>query len=77
MSGEAYESVSVILPRWLSGKESACQCRRHETWVQSLGWEDPLEEEIPTHYIIVAWETPWTEEPGGSLSMELQRVRHD
>ena len=69
MSGEAYEFVSVILPRWLSGKESACQCRRQETWVQSLGWEDPLEEEIATHYSIVAWEIPWTEEPGGPLSM--------
>ena len=36
-----------------------------ETWVQSLGWEDLLEKEMPTHSSILAWEIPWTEEPGG------------
>jgi len=36
-----------------------------ETWVQSLGWEDPLEKEMATHSSILAWRTPWTEEPGG------------
>ena len=36
-----------------------------EIWVQSLGWEDPLENEIATHSSILAWEIPWTEEPGG------------
>ena len=36
-----------------------------ETWVRSLGWEDPLEEEMATHSTILAWEIPWTEEPGG------------
>ena len=36
-----------------------------ETWVRSLGWEDPLEEEMATHSSILAWEIPWTEEPGG------------
>ena len=36
-----------------------------ETRVQSLGWEDPLEEEMATHSGILAWEIPWTEEPGG------------
>ena len=36
-----------------------------ETWVQSLGWEDPLEEEMATHFSILAWRIPWTEEPGG------------
>ena len=35
-----------------------------ETWVQSLDWEDPLEEEMATHSSILAWEIPWTEEPG-------------
>ena len=48
-----------------------------ETQVQSLGWEDPLESEMATHSSILAWEVPWTEEPGGLQSMELQRVRHD
>ena len=36
-----------------------------ETWVQSLGQEDPLEEEMPTHSSILAWEIPWTEKPDG------------
>ena len=49
-----------------------------ETWVQSLGREDPLEEEMVTHSSIFAWKIPWTEEPRGLLqSMELQRVGHD
>ena len=48
-----------------------------ETWAQSLGWEDPLEKEMSTHPSILAWEIPWTEEPGGLQSMELQRVGHD
>ena len=45
--------------------------------VRSLGWEDTLEEDIATHSSILAWELPWTEEPGGLRSMETQRVRHD
>ena len=36
-----------------------------ETWVQSLGWEDPLEEDVATHSSILAWRIPWSEEPGG------------
>ena len=40
-----------------------------ETWVQSLGWEDPLEKEMATHSSILAWRIPWTEEPGGLESM--------
>ena len=40
-----------------------------ETWVQSLGWEDPLEKEMATHSSIHAWKTLWTEEPGGLQSM--------
>ena len=45
-----------------------------ETWVQSLGWEDPLEEGMAAHSSILAWKIPWTEEPGGLQSMESQRV---
>ena len=48
-----------------------------ETWVRSLGWEDPLEKEMATHSRTLAWEIPWTEEPGGLQSMGLQRVGHD
>ena len=43
-----------------------------ETWVWSLGWEDPLEEGMAAHSSILAWRIPWTEEPGGLQSMELQ-----
>ena len=48
-----------------------------ETWVQSLGWEDPLEEGTATLSSVLAWRIPWTLEPGGLQSMGLQRVRHD
>ena len=48
-----------------------------ETQVQSLGWEDPLEKEMTTHSIILAWKIPWREEPGGLQSMVSQRARHD
>ena len=47
-----------------------------ETQVQSLGWEDPLEEEMTTHSSIPAWRIPWTEEPGGLQPMGFQRVGH-
>ena len=43
-----------------------------EMWVQFLGQEDPLEEEMTTHSSILAWEIPWTEEPGGLQSMGSQ-----
>ena len=48
-----------------------------ETWVQSLGGEDPLEEEMETHSSILAWRIPWTEEPGGLQSLEAHRVGRD
>ena len=48
-----------------------------ETWVQSLGWEDPLEKEMATHSSILAWRIPWTEEPGGLQSTGSQTVTHD
>ena len=43
--------------------------------VRSPGWEDPLEQEMETHSSILAWRTPWTEEPGGLQSMDLQKSR--
>ena len=46
-----------------------------ETQVQSLGWEDPLEEETATHSSILAWRIPWTEKPRRLQSMESQRVK--
>ena len=48
-----------------------------ETWVPSLGQEDPLQKEIATHYSTLAWEIPWIEEPGMLQSMGSQRVNHD
>ena len=48
-----------------------------ETQVHPLGWEDPLGEGMANHPSILAWEIPWTEEPGGLQSMRLQGVRHD
>ena len=48
-----------------------------ETWVQSLGQEDPLEKEMETHFSNLAWKILWTEEPSVLWSMRLQRVRHD
>ena len=44
-----------------------------ETWVRSLGQEDPLEKELASHSSILAWEIPWTEEPGGPQSIESQK----
>ena len=48
-----------------------------ETWVRSLGWEDPLEKEMATHSSTLAWKIPWTEKPCRLQSMGSQRVRHD
>ena len=48
-----------------------------EAWVQSLGWEDPLEKRMATYSSILAWRLPWTEEPGRLQSMGSQRVGHD
>ena len=52
-----------------SGKETNCQC-----WVRSLGWEDPLEQEMATHS---SRESPWTEEPGGLQPIVLHRIGHE
>ena len=48
-----------------------------ETWVQFLGWEDPLEDGMVSHSSILAWRNPWTEEPGRTQAMGSQRVGHD
>ena len=48
-----------------------------EAWLRSLGWEDPLEDEMATHYSILVWRIPGTEEPGRLQSMGSQRVGHD
>ena len=48
-----------------------------KTWVPSLGWKDPLEKGMATHFRILTWRILWTEEPGGLESMGLQRARYD
>ena len=48
-----------------------------ETQIRSLGWEDPLEEEMATYSSILAWKMPWTEEPGGLQSIGLQSIGQD
>ena len=48
-----------------------------EIWVQSLGWKDPLGKEMATHSSTLAWNIPWTEEPGRLQSMGSQRVGHN
>ena len=48
-----------------------------KAWVQSLGWEDSMEKEMATHSGILAWEIPWTDNPGGLQCMGTHRVRHD
>ena len=63
------------LPRWLSGKEFHLSMQ--EMWVPSLGQEDLLEKEMAAHSSILAWRTPWREEPGVLQSMGSQRVGHD
>ena len=60
-------------PGGSESKESACNA---ETWVRSLGWEDPLEKEMAIHSSILAWKIPWTEEPGRLQSLESRRVGH-
>ena len=65
---------------WISSSDlgpSVAQPAMRETWVWSLGQEDPLKKEMATHSIILAWEIPWTEEPGGPQSKGLQRVGHN
>ena len=57
-------------------KNLLANVRELRTRVQSLGWEDPLEEGMAAHSSILAWRIPWTEEPGGLQSMGSQGVRH-
>ena len=65
-------------PSGSSGKELIYQCRRHKSqgfdpWIRKI----PLEKDMTTHFSILAWRIPWTEEPGRLQSAGLQRVKHD
>ena len=61
----------------LVAQKVKCLPTIQETWVRSLGQEDPLEKEMATHFSILAWKIPWTKEPGRLQSMGSQRVGHD
>ena len=52
------------------------QSAMQDTQVQSLSWEDPLEKGMATHFSILAWRIPWTEEPGGLQTVRSQRAGH-
>ena len=65
--------IQLGLPWWLRWYLPTMR----ETWVQSLGWEDPLEKKMATHSSTLAWKIPWTEKPGRLQSMGSQRVGHD
>ena len=65
------------LPWWLRGEEAACSVGAAGDMGSILGSEDPVEEGMATHFSILAWRIPWTEEPGGLQFMRLQRLRHD
>ena len=70
------EEIYNGIPRWLSGKESTCQCRTHRRFrFDSLGQEDPLEEEMATSFSILVGKIPWIEKPGGLQFLGLQRVK--
>ena len=79
MKKHCHQNSSLVLllrgpPWWLSGKESVCDAGDR---VRSVGREDPLEEERATHFSILAWEIPWTEEPSGYSPWGPKRVGHD
>ena len=67
----------VIDKKWMVAQTVKRLLTMWETWVRSLGREDPLEEEMATHSSILAWKIPWMEECGKLQSMGSQRVRHD
>ena len=74
--------MHLIFPTTIKGTSLVAQMVKRlstmqETWVQSLGWEGPLEKEMAIHSSTIAWKIPWTEEPGRLHSMGSQGVGHD
>ena len=74
LPGSSVHGISQVM---LVVKNLSANAGDIETQVQSLGWEDPLEEGMATHSGILAWRIPRTEEPGGLQSMGSQRVGHN
>ena len=82
--GGAPKSLQMVSSVQFSSVQASLVAQRlkhllgmRETWVGSLGLEDPLEKEMATHTSILAWRIPWMEEPGWLQSIGSQRVRHD
>ena len=73
MYGKNYYYIRTCLVAQMVKRLSTMQ----ETWVQSLGWEDPLEKEMAIHSSTIAWKIPWTEEPSRLQSMGLLRIRQN
>ena len=77
-----YSALSALCTEQMARASLVAQTVKHlpamwETWIQSLGWEDPLEKEMTTHSSTLAWKIPWTEEPGRLQSKGTQRVGRD
>ena len=72
-----FELYNFILGGSVVKNPPAMQETCAETWIRSLGWEDPLEKEMATHSNILAWTIPWREEPGRLQYMQSQRVGHN
>ena len=72
----AHSRISKGFPSGSAIKNPPAMQGPQESWFPSLGWEDPLEEGMATHSSVICWRIPWTEEPGGLQSSQLQ-VRHD
>ena len=72
-----YVFVFNVSAASLVAQRLKCLPAMWETWVRSLGWEDPLEMEMTTHSNMLAWRITWTEEPGGLQSMGSQRVGYN
>ena len=77
-----YSHLLKSFPQFVIGASLVAQRLKHlppmrETRVRSLGWEDPLEKEMVTHFSTLAWKIPWTEEPSRLQSVGSLRVGHD
>ena len=73
----ANDILSLVLQNSLVAQRVKHLPSMQETWVRSLGWEDPLEKEMATHSSTLAWKIPWMEEPGRLQSIGSQRVGHN
>ena len=76
VSGVPHNDLTFAFPSGSAVKNLPAMQESQTMWVWSLGWKDPLEDGMATHFNILAWRIPWTEEPGELQSMGLQPVRH-